>query len=348
MRDYFIAFDVHCEFTEVAVVNDRGELVQRDRCATTIPALTACLRRVKGNRRLTFEEGPQAGWLWRELRADVAELVVCNPRRNHLVAKDSDKDDPIDGEKLAQLFRGGYLKQVYQADELERALFKQRVGLYHDLVRQRVRTGNHVLAQFRRHGVFARTAQLTDADELARLFARLPRAAELQEDLQLLVEGFHSAVQREELMRKRLIGQARQHEPIRRFVEVPGIAWIRAATFYAYIDTPHRFRSKAALWRYVGIGLECRHSGSGPKLVRVAQQCNRRLRGTLLGAARTAIDCQDNPFYRQYLHWLEEGLSIRNARRNVARSQAAALWSMWKSGNVYRHERVNERSNWIG
>jgi hypothetical protein len=32
---------------------------------------------------------------------------VCNPRRNHLIAKEGEKDDPIDAEKLAQLYRGG-------------------------------------------------------------------------------------------------------------------------------------------------------------------------------------------------------------------------------------------------
>ncbi|MEK7711326.1 MAG: hypothetical protein AAB341_05460 [Planctomycetota bacterium] len=40
-------------------------------------------------------------------------MAVCDPRRNHLIAKDSDKDDSIDVEKLAQLYHGGYIKRVH-------------------------------------------------------------------------------------------------------------------------------------------------------------------------------------------------------------------------------------------
>ena len=41
-----------------------------------------------------------AGWLYRHLESRVDKLIVCDARRNHLVAKDSDKDDPIDAERL--------------------------------------------------------------------------------------------------------------------------------------------------------------------------------------------------------------------------------------------------------
>jgi hypothetical protein len=55
-------------------------------------------------------------------------LVVCEPRRNPLIAKDSDKDDPIDAEKLALLYRGGYLKPVHHPESLDRAIFKRHVA----------------------------------------------------------------------------------------------------------------------------------------------------------------------------------------------------------------------------
>ncbi|MBI1916970.1 MAG: transposase [Planctomycetes bacterium] len=83
-------------------------------------------------------------------------MTVCDPRRNHLIAKDSDKDDPIDAEKLAQLLRGGYLKAVHHPQSLERAVFKQLVLLYHDRVRQQVREANRVMAYLRRHGCSCR------------------------------------------------------------------------------------------------------------------------------------------------------------------------------------------------
>jgi len=88
------------------VVTKSGRLTRRERCATTIPELVALIESVPRPRYLTFEEGPLADWLFRNLRAVVGRLVVCDPRRNQLIAKESDKDDPIDAEKLARLFRG--------------------------------------------------------------------------------------------------------------------------------------------------------------------------------------------------------------------------------------------------
>jgi transposase len=342
MATHYIGFDVHCEFTEMAVVTSNGQLVQRHRCPTDIPQLRKALELVKGPKQLTLEEGPMAGWLHRNLAPSVDKLVVCNPRRNHLIAKDSDKDDPLDAEKLAQLFRGGYLKEVHQADNLGRAFFKQHVGLYHDHVRQRVREANVIMAQFRRHGVFVRESDFLDPDERKGLRKRLPKVPMLWDDLELLFEGYDLAWGHQDTMRKRLEKLARQEEPVRRFIEVPGFAWVRAATFYAYVDTPWRFKSKSALWRYMGIGLEREHSGNGRTIVRVAQSSNRVLRGTAIGAAKTVIDVANpsDPFYRQYEHWMEDGISARNSRRNVARSLAATLWGMWKNGNAYRPEWV--------
>jgi len=341
MTEYFIALDVHCEFSEMAVVTGKGKFVLRDRCPTTVPALTAALAKVRRPKRLTFEEGPLADWLSRELRDRVDELVVCEPRRNHWIARDGDKDDPIDSRKLADLYRGGYLKVVHQPGSLKRSLLKQQVGLYHDRVRERVRQGNQLVALYRRHGVFVRAADLVDDSEWQLQLRRLPQSCALHQGLQRVRDVFLLMLLQEDSLREELIGLARNEEPVRRFQELPGFAWIRAVTFYAYIDTPWRFPSKSALWRYSGIGLERRHSGAGPVRTRLSRQGNRRLKDVLLGAAKSAIAQADNPFADKYQHWTQEaGLPASHARRNVARCLATVLWSLWKTGQKYNPRNV--------
>jgi transposase len=128
-RGHFIGIDVQCQFCEIAVITTAGQVVRRDRCATTIPALREVVAAVPGPRQLVIEEGPLAGWLWRELHTEVERMVVSEPRRNRLIAKDGDKDDDLDAEKLAQLLRGGFVKEVHQVESLERAVFKQQVAL---------------------------------------------------------------------------------------------------------------------------------------------------------------------------------------------------------------------------
>jgi transposase len=321
-------------------MGSRGQQLDRARVPTAIPQLVDVIERVARPRWLAFEEGPMAGWLYRHLLEHVDKLVVSEPRRNHLIAKDSDKDDPIDCEKLAQLLRGGYLKAVHQKNSLEGAIFKQFVGAYHDSVRNRVRMSNMLLAQLRRFGVFSSEREIADPAQRASLLARLPAHRLLRDNLELLWRTYDTHAEQVETMRSRLEREARREPTLRRFAEVPGIGSIRAATFFVYVDTPWRFRSKQRLWRYAGLGLERSHSGAGPTRVRVAQSCNRQLRGVLLGAAQTVVRTKSQPFYNQYQQWMEEGISPRNATRNVARSLAATLWAMWKNGSPYRPQLV--------
>jgi transposase len=340
-RSHFIGLDVPCTFTQMAVVTASGRLSQRHRCPTTIAELVQALQAVPRPRCVALEEGPLADWLWRNLARHADAFTVCDPRRNRLIAQESDKDDPIDAEKLAQLLRGGYLKPVHHPESLERSVFKHLVLLYHDRVRQRVREANRVMGYLRRYGVFVREKAFQRPEERHRLVARLPPHRLIAVNLRLLWEGYDLAAAQARQMRHRLVEAARAEEPIRRFVAVPGIAWVRAATWLAYLDTPWRFRSKQALWKYVGIGLERRRSGNGPVRLGVVPHANRVLKGVLLGAAQRAIAAGGNPFAAQHRRWAQAGVAPANARRNVARSLAATLWGMWKNGSVYHPE-------WVG
>jgi transposase len=331
-----IALDTHCAFCEMVVVANSGKVTKRERCETTIPALVAGIESVRRPRVLTFEEGPLADWLARSLRPHVDRLIVCEPRRNALIAKESDKDDPIDAERLAQLLRGGYLKEVHQTESLDRTVLKQHVSFYHDRVRERVRQGHQLVSQLRRHGVFASINDVVDETERAKLWKKLPNRQVLRHNLEHVLKVYELLLEQEGELRSELIRLARRQEPVRRFEQLPGIGWIRALTFFVYIDTPWRFPSKSALYRYCGIGLERRHSGQGPMRIRLTTSGNRRLKDVLLGAAKSAAAGRDNPFADKFHHWTnKEGMHPSTARRNVARAIASTLWSLWKNGSQY-------------
>ncbi|MBI1824989.1 MAG: transposase [Planctomycetes bacterium] len=173
-RTHFVGLDVHCKFTEVAVVTEGGRLTKRWPVPTTIPALTEALESVS-RPQVALEEGPMADWLIRNLSGHVEQITVCDPRRNHLIARDSDKDDPIDAEKLAQLLRGGYVKPVHHGDSWERTVFKRHVGLYHDRVRHHVREANRIMAYVRRFGVFVRERGFAEPEKREGVMDSLPK-----------------------------------------------------------------------------------------------------------------------------------------------------------------------------
>lgn len=339
-RVHFIGLDTHCQFCEMAALDADGKLLKRERCATSILALTKLLTSIPRPRRAVIEESSLADWLYRNLRSQVDELIVCEPRRNRLIAEEGDKDDDVDAEKLAQLLRGGFVKRVHHAETLAQAVFKQHVNLYHDRVRKRVREAHGISALLKRHGVMARERHFAKAEGRPVLLAKLP-AGLLQEDLQSLFQGYDQVAALEVAFRKRLVSVARQLDVTKRFEALPGMGWVRAATLYAYLDTPWRFRGKSALWKYLGIGLERRRSGNGPLRLAVPKHVNRLLKSTILGAAKSAIAQGENPFAEQAERWLAEGLTPRLVRRNVARSLSATLWGLWKNGSAYRPK-------WVG
>jgi transposase len=342
--EHYIAMDTHSYTTEICVKTKANTPGRRWQVATTIPALRQVIESIRRPRQLAFEEGPLASWLYRNLKADADRIIVCDPRKNALIAKGGDKDDPIDAGKLADLMAGGYLKAVHHSDELPRDVFKAFVGSYHERVAHRIATGNKVIGAFKRHGVVIRQKDFADKTLRPALMEKLPQDPAMAPAImaiQVLIESFDLARRHECKLRRELARLSKDQELIVRLTALPGIAHVRAATLFAYLDTPWRFRSKQALWKYMGIGLLRKTSGKGPVLLGVDPAANRVLKSVILGAARSAIMQGDNPFAKQHQRWKENGLSPRNARRNVARSLASVVWGMWKSGNVYDAEQVD-------
>ena len=333
----YIGIDVHCQFCEGGVIDQRGNVLATFRVPTSIPALVEAIEQVNGGgtRKLVIEEGPLSGWLYRNLSPRVSEMIVCDPFRNALIAKEGDKSDPIDWRKLADLYRGGYVKPVHQPQTLQRALLKQHVQVYHDRVRHRVSEANKIIWRVRRLGVFVTEAHLKDGSKREAMVDALPQDALIRDDVSLLLEGYDLAGEQVRELRSRLIGLGKTQPIVRALCDVPGVSWVRATTFYAMLDTPFRFASKQKLWKYMGIGLERRQSGSGPVRLTVPRRCNRILKNVILGAAKSAAASKANVFADQYQRWLDAGNSPRIARRNTARSLATTMWGMWKSGSVF-------------
>jgi transposase len=335
---HFIAMDTHSHTTDICMKTRADGPKRSWRVPTTIAAIREVIEQIERPRKLTFEEGPLADWLWRNLKGCVDEAVVCDPRKNALVAKDGDKDDPIDAEKLCQLQMGGFLRAVHHPQSVVLQLAKQTVGMYHERVAHRVRQSNKVAGLFKRWGVMVRSGDFADAIDRPKVLGRLgdlPEHEVVRGHIKLLLSGYDEAVRQEELLHREMVKLAKADEQVVRFAALPGIGWIRGLTIRVYLDTPFRFKSKQALWKYMGIGLVRERSGEGSCFVHVELGANRALKNAILGAAESVIMQGGNPFSEQFKRWQGSGLSRRNARRNVARSMACAMWGMWKNGGTY-------------
>jgi len=67
------------------------------------------------------EEGSSAAWLYDLLKPHVANVIVCDPRKNALL-KTGNKNDRVDARKLSDLLRAGLLTPVYHGESGVRTL----------------------------------------------------------------------------------------------------------------------------------------------------------------------------------------------------------------------------------
>ena len=340
MATYYIGADVHSNNTELAI-EQRGKIVSRYSVPTTIPAISNVLDSLQGKKIIAIEEGPMAGWLYRNLKERVYEFIVSEPRRNKLITSEGDKDDRIDSGKLAVLLRGNFLKAVHHTDDSHRANLKHWINLYHDRVRDAVRYINKIRACCRMHGVATpRKVIHTDAD-LNGWLSSLNNSV-LQAQLQMLWIGYEATREQVVITREQLNSLARKYPTIRHWCQLPGIGLIRAATIFAYLDTPWRFKKKSKLRKYCGVGLERTTSGTDkkgrikPARLRLPNIVNKRLKDAVLGAATSAINkYSHNGFKEYYERMLSNGVTPANARHSVARKMISVMSGMWKTDSKY-------------
>ncbi len=339
MSTYYIGADVHSNSTEIAI-DKRGKIVARYSVPTSIPAIANVLDSLQGKKYFAIEEGPMSGWLYRNLSNKVDDFISSDPRRNKLIASDGDKDDKIDAAKLASLLRGGFLRSIHQSDDAGRAELKHWVSLYHDRVRDAVRSINKIRARCRMHGVKISRAALRNPGSRADWLLETNNRA-LATQLNMLWIGYDATARQVKLAKRQLALLGKKYEIIQFFGQLPGVGLIRATTLFAYLDTPWRFKKKNKLWKYCGVGLQRTTSGTDkkgkpkPARLKLPWAVNRTLKNAVLGATLSAINQKNNAFKEFYERMVQNGMITSNARHAVARKMLTAMWAMWKTNSPF-------------
>ncbi len=339
---YYIGADVHSNSTELAIETG-NKIIARYSVPTKIPAIANVLDSLQGKKHLAFEEGPMAGWLYRNLHRKVDKVIVADPRRNKLIASDGDKDDKIDSAKLASLLRGDYLRSVYHSDDDQRAELKHWVALYHDRIRDAVRNINKIRARCRMYGLTIPRAAVRDRSHRSQWLAGLKNLA-LSKQLQLLWIGYDATAKQSRMAKQQLIQLSKKYDIIRSWKQLPGVGLVRSTTLFAYLDTPWRFKKKNKLWKYCGVGLQRTTSGTDkkgrpkPARLKLPWAVNRTLKNAILGAAISAINQKSNVFRDYYERMVKDGVIPSNARHAVARKLLTVMWGMWKTNSQFNED----------
>jgi len=330
--------DCHISTLEFAVIDEAGRLVKADRVRTGVRSFMEFVKKVPKPRRVFMEEGTLAAWALETCVRHGEELVITDPKENHWIGSSGQKDDTIDALKLAQLSRGGYIKEIHHPVG-QRRRFRELMLAYHDTVRSSTRIKNKIKARFRQNGIPCTGETVYEKTHREEWKAQLPREAIVV----LIVEGLWNQLDQLAQTEKELLAaakaQAKHYGEIKLFDDIPGIGFIHAATVSAIVETPHRFATKSKVWMYAGLGIMKKSSGGKVYTERLSTDYNRQLKYTLKQAAEDAIHAQDNPFRRKYLEMtLLHGVAPHRARLTIARDILATMLAMWRKGERYNPE----------
>src|SRR5271155_68870 len=147
----YIGMDVHKESISIAVRNSVGKIVMECVIETKASTILQFIDGLRGDLRVTFEEGTWAAWLYDLLKPHGTEVVVCNPRKIALL-KDGRKSDRIDACKLSEQLYMNNIKSVYHGEHGLRTL-KELARSYLTITKDVTRVMNRLKALYRSWGI---------------------------------------------------------------------------------------------------------------------------------------------------------------------------------------------------
>ena len=147
----YIGMDVHQAAVSLAVLDASGKLVIESVIEAKAAVILEFFGWLRGNLWVTFEEGTWAAWLYDLLKPHVAQVVVCNPRKNALL-KEGNKSDRVDARKLAELLRAGLLSPVYHGESGVRTL-RELARSYLTITEDLIRVMNRIKGLYRSRAI---------------------------------------------------------------------------------------------------------------------------------------------------------------------------------------------------
>jgi len=354
MSDYYVGLDVHQASISIAVADSTGKVVIDSVIETKAATILAFMQGLGGSSWVAFEEGTNAAWLYDLLKPHVAQVIVCDPRKNALL-KAGNKNDRVDARKLSELLRAGLLSPVYHGECGVRTL-RELARSYLAVTKDLTRVMNRLKAIYRSWAIPCAGQQVYSPRHRSAWLEKLGEAGVRRRAEQTYQQlDFLMGIRKE--TRKELLAESRKH-PARQFLEqIPRLGPIRVALLIALIQTPHRFRTKRQLWNYCGLGLRTRSSGEyrytggqlqparkPPALRGLNLNHNHDLKNLFKSAATQAGACKDDPLGEFYQNLLAKGMQPPMARLTVARKIAAIALKIWKKGERFDPAKLKQQA----
>jgi transposase len=345
----YLIMDVHQEATVNLVYDGSGRILDERVLATQPQPLLEYIGGIKGEIRLVFEEGTQANWLYDLLCTKVKQVLVCDPRHNHLL-KVGNKSDKLDVRKLGALFRSDMLKPVFKQRLAHRNL-RELERNYSTLVKDTTRMMNRIKAIYRGRAI--RSSSNLYCVNKRQYWLGLLSDLGIGLRAEHLFKALDYLRQLRQEARAALLKESHRHKISRILETIPQLGPIRVAQIMAIAITPDRFRTKRQFWCYLGLAVVTRTTSdfgikNGQPYRRqkavstrgLNQNHNPTLKEIFKSAATAAV--REGVFKQYYERSLAKGIRPEMIRLSVARKLSAITLAVWKKGEKFDPEKINK------
>lgn len=333
MEDY-IGLDVSMKETAVSIRRE-GQRVWRGKCVTDPATITAIIRkRAPAAKRVVFETGPLAVWLFHAL-STMGVPVICIDARHAKAALDMarNKTDANDADGLAHLAEVGFYRAV-RVKGFESMLTRTLVGARRQLTRMTTQLSNQIRGVMKTFGLIVPAGKGSKFNQNVRNL--LVDQAELAAIVLPLLEAWQSLRERVARLGTQVAKTARQRQDCRLLMSIPGVGSITATSFVAAIEDPGNFKNSRAVGAWVGLTTRRYQSGEVDYDGHISRRGDKQLRWLLYEAASTIltrVSAESN--LRRWGLGLRERAGFKRAAVAVARKLAVIMHAMLKSGEVF-------------
>lgn len=333
----FVGCDLGDKFTEIAVLDGQGAVVETTRVRTTGAALQRQLGTYR-SARVVIEVGAHSRWVSELVEKLGHEVVVANPRQVRLIFSRRSKTDRSDAMVLARLGRFDVnllapVRHRRRSAQVDLATIRSRDVL----VSARTKLVNHVRGTLKQFGIVMKkasspTAVIKDARRAvpAELETALGPVLEALELLDRNVDVHDAAVKR----------VASGYPQVARMTQIHGVGELSALAFALTIDDPHRFEKSRFAGAFLGLTPAKDQSGDSDPQKRITKAGDPLVRRLLVQCAHHVIGpfAKDSDLRRWGLELAARG--GKNARKRavvaVARKLAVLMHRLWISGEQYQ------------
>jgi transposase len=334
----YVGMDIHKEFSRVAGLDERGEMVLDGRVNHRHrEELEEFFGLLPAGSEVTMEATCGWGWLSELAQRYGLEVKLAHPGKVRIIAESQIKTDRVDALALAQLLRTGFLPEAYLAPFPVREA-RDRLRFRQSLVTLRSSVKHRVCALLVRLGIYHPFSDLFGKAGMAFL-----RQLEVGSVHRQTLDGYLSTLEHlNGLIRqteKQIRHLGKTDELTRRLKTLPGIGDILSYLLKVEIGEISRFASDAKLAAYAGLVPSVHQSGSRLYRGHLTKAGNRYLRWGMIEAAQAAM--RTDPFWKSWAARL-----IRKKGRGVATAAVAhklliAVYHIWKDGTEYKQPKFS-------